>query len=264
MRAHAFDDLAPDYDTSFSSTPLGTVLRGLVWSRVDRVLADARQVLEIGCGTGEDAIRLARRGARVVAIDASPAMVQIATEKARARGCDERIDFRCLPMEGLDSLGVQERFDGTLSNFGALNCTAELPSVIRSVAAQLQPGARLVWVLMGRHVPWEWGWYLLHGEPKKAWRRLSAATRWRGLTIAYPTPRGVSRMLQPFFRVDGVSPLGFALPPSYAAGWLNRRPRALAALTHLERLARTCPPLASCADHYIVEATRLPATAERA
>ena len=61
MRAHAFDDLAPDYDTSFSGTPLGTVLRGLVWSRVDRVLADARQVLEIGCGTGEDAIRLVLR-----------------------------------------------------------------------------------------------------------------------------------------------------------------------------------------------------------
>jgi hypothetical protein len=66
------------------------------------------------------------------------------------------------------------------------------------------------------------------------------------------------RMLQPFFRVDSLSPLGFALPPSYAAAWLNRRPQMLAALTHLEHMAQVCPPLASCADHYIVEATRLP------
>jgi len=124
VRAHAFDDLAPDYDASFTSTPLGSVLRTLVWSRLDRALAGARYVLEIGCGTGEDAIRLAGRGVRVLAIDASPAMVRIATEKARSQGCSDRIEFRCLPMEDLDSLRAAERFDGTLSNFGALNCTA--------------------------------------------------------------------------------------------------------------------------------------------
>lgn len=260
MRAHAFDDLAPEYDASFTSTPLGSVLRALVWSRLDRVLAGARRVLEIGCGTGEDAIRLACRGARVLAIDASPAMLRVAAEKARVQGCSERIDFRCLPMEELDSIRTAEKFDGTLSNFGALNCTIELPSVIRSVAEQLEPGARLVWVLMGRYVPWEWGWYLLRAEPKKAWRRLRDSASWRGLTIAYPMPRDVKRMLQPFFRVDSLSPLGFALPPSYAAAWLNRRPQMLAALTHLEHMAQGCSPLASCADHYIVEATRLPVT----
>ncbi len=260
VRAHAFDDLAPEYDASFTSTPLGSVLRALVWSRLDRVLAGARRVLEIGCGTGEDAIRLACRGARVLAIDASPAMLRVAAEKARVQGCSERIDFRCLPMEELDSIRTAEKFDGTLSNFGALNCTIELPSVIRSVAEQLEPGARLVWVLMGRYVPWEWGWYLLRAEPKKAWRRLRDSASWRGLTIAYPMPRDVKRMLQPFFRVDSLSPLGFALPPSYAAAWLNRRPQMLAALTHLEHMAQGCSPLASCADHYIVEATRLPVT----
>jgi len=260
VRAHAFDDLAPDYDATFTSTPVGSVLRALVWSRLDRALAGACRVLEIGCGTGEDAIRLALRGARVLAIDASPAMVQIAARKAQARGCGDRIEFRCLPMEELNRIGAAEQFDGTLSNFGALNCTTELPAVIGSVAAQLQPGARLVWVLMGRYVPWEWGWYLLRAEPKKAWRRLGDSTSWRGLSIAYPTPREVSRLLQPFFRVDCLSPLGFALPPSYAAAWLNRRPQVLSALTHLEQMAQGCPPLASCADHYIIEATRLPAT----
>lgn len=264
MRAHAFDDLAPDYDASFTSTPLGSALRALVWSRLDQVLGGARRVLEIGCGTGEDAIRLAKRGTRVFAIDASAAMVQIAADKARAQGCADRIEVRCQSMEALGSTLTGERFDGTLSNFGALNCTADLPRVVGDVAAHLEPGARLLWVLMGRYVPWEWGWYLLRAQPQKAWRRLGAPASWRGLTIAYPTPGAVSRMLQPFFRVDEVRPLGFALPPSYAAAWLNRRPQVLAGLTHVEHFAQAYSPLASCADHYIIEATRLPAAAERA
>ena len=52
--------------------------------------------------------------------------------------------------------------------------------------------------------------------------------------------------------------LEVALPPSYAAGWLDRSPRALALLGRLEKLAQRSSALASLADHFIVEATRLP------
>ena len=65
-------------------------------------------------------------------------------------------------------------------------------------------------------------------------------------------------MLAPYFRVDALRPLGVALPPSYAASWINRRPRMLAALTRLERSLEGRRALAYCADHYIIEATRLP------
>jgi hypothetical protein len=109
---------------------------------------------------------------------------------------------------------------------------------------------------MGRHVPWEWGWYLLRGDGRRAWRRLRQSTDWRGLRIAYPHPGEVRRLLQPHFRIDAVRPLGVALPPSYAAGWLNQRPRLLRALLRVEESAQGQPGLAYCADHYIIEATR--------
>jgi hypothetical protein len=185
-------------------------------------------------------------------------MVRTAEDKARRQGCASRIEFRCLPIESLASAETGELFDGVLSNFGALNCVQDLPAVTGAVAAKLSPGARLVWVLLGRYVPWEWAWYLLRADPVRAGRRLRGVTGWRGLTIAYPTPGAVARMLAPYFRVDALRPLGVALPPSYAAAWLNRRPRMLAALTRLERSLQQRRALAYCADHYIVEATRLP------
>jgi SAM-dependent methyltransferase len=259
VHAPAFDALAPDYDAAFTDTPLGTVLRELVWSRLDVVFGGAQRILDLGCGTGEDAMRLAARGKQVVAIDASGGMVRCAQEKARARGYAPRVEFHCLPMQSLDAALAPGQFDGVLSNFGALNCVEDLPALVATVAARLAPGARLLWVPMGRHVPWEWAWYLLHGQPAKAWRRLGGERlAWRGLSLGYPTPRELTAMLQRHFRIDRVRPLGFALPPSYAAHWLNRRPRLLAALTRLERTAQRYPTLAGVADHYIVEATRLP------
>jgi hypothetical protein len=76
------------------------------------------------------------------------------------------------------------------------------------------------------------------------------------MTITYPTPTQVTLALQPYFNINRVAPLGFALPPSYAAGWLNRFPRALRALNTIELRAQRSSRFASWSDHYIVEATR--------
>ncbi|MBO0663316.1 magnesium protoporphyrin IX methyltransferase [Jiella sp. MQZ9-1] len=51
------------------------------------------RVLDAGCGTGALAIALAKRGARVVAVDLSPTLIQHARELAVAAGVDGAIDF---------------------------------------------------------------------------------------------------------------------------------------------------------------------------
>jgi SAM-dependent methyltransferase len=268
LQARAFDGLAAEYDAAFTESAIGRALRTLVWSRLEHVFNAPGRVLELGCGTGEDALCLARRGVDVVAVDASSRMIQVAQQKAREKGllADDgagggRAEFHCLPMESVGSVFAGQAFDGVLSNFGAVNCVADLPTLIADVAARLRPGAGLVWVVMGRHVPWEWLWYLLHGNWTKAWRRLSrGGVSWRGLEIFYPTPHDLTALLRPHFAINRVAPLGVALPPSYAGAWLERRPRLLQTLTRLEHLAQRWSSLASCADHYIVEATRLPAT----
>ena len=255
-----FDDLAAGYDETFTDTALGRTLRSLVWARLDASFGSCGRVLDLGCGTGEDALHLARRGAQVVAIDVSANMVQRARLKAYSAGCAAQIDFRCLPIEDLGTALDGECFDGVLSNFGALNCIGDLRSLIAGVAGKLAPSGRLLWVMMGRHVPWEWIWYALRGDWHRAWRRLPAGgASWRGVTITYPTPAEMRRLLSPWFAVSRVSPLGFALPPSYAAPWLERSPRALEILLRLEATLPASSALASLSDHYIIEAIRSPA-----
>jgi SAM-dependent methyltransferase len=249
--------MAASYDATFTDSAVGRVLRRMVWQRMEHSFAGCRRVLELGCGTGEDALRLARGGAHVLATDASPQMLKVARHKALAAGCTERIELKCLAMEELGSALEGQTFDAVLSNFGAINCVRDLPAFTASLAARLPTGAKLLWVVMGRTVPWEWAWYLARGQWSKAWRRLAPqGLSWRGLTVSYPRPSSLKQVLEPWFTTDRVSPLGLTLPPSYAAAWLDRRPGTLALLTRLDGLAQRCAPLASLSDHYIIEATR--------
>jgi ubiquinone/menaquinone biosynthesis C-methylase UbiE len=253
----AFDAMARSYDASFTHTSVGKVLREIVWSRADQVFNAPGHLLELGCGTGEDAIRFGNSGFKVTATDASSHMIDVAHAKARKAIAPDNLEFSCVPMERVATVFQGRQFDGVFSNFGAVNCVADLRALSVNVAAVLAPGAPLLWVVMGRHVPWEWFWYLARGKPGKALRRLrSAGAQWRGLTICYPTPAAITAALAPDFVVTRISPLGCVLPPSYAADWLDRSPRMLAALSRMERAALGSQLLANWSDHYIVEARR--------
>ena len=257
MSLFAFDGLARDYDLKFTESAVGRILREVVWTRLQETFRPCRTVLELGCGTGEDAIWLARRGIRVLASDAAASMIEVARRKAQAAGCAEQIEFRCFPMERVRAELEDRSFDGVFSDFGALNCVRDLSSLVAQVSTLVRPGGRLFWVLMGKHVPWEWAWYLSRGEWRRAWRRTrSEGASWRGISVVYPTPREMIRRLHPAFQVSRLTPLGFALPPSYAAAWLDRSPRCLAMLARLEAAGRRASFLAALADHYVVEATR--------
>ena len=80
--AALFERLAPRYDELWTGTAIGRAQRNAVWCVVDRLFLPGDRILDIGCGTGEDAVHLAAGGVSVLAVDASPAMVA----RASARG----------------------------------------------------------------------------------------------------------------------------------------------------------------------------------
>jgi len=305
MRGAAFDVLAPAYDAAFTATPLGTLLRRSVWKRLDASFAPGQHVLELACGTGEDAVHLAERGVRVLATDASPVMAETARRKVSKAGWGGLVDVQHLPIEdlarlrpsplgggGLEQGGGQEGgvpigagasvphraaplltsplsqpppprgeeqfpFDGAFSDFGGLNCVADLGSVARDLAALLRPGAPVLLCVMGPIVPWEWAWYLGHGQPGKAFRRLRpGGVSWRGLTVRYPSIGKIRRAFAPAFRFRRVSGVGVFLPPTYAEEWTRRHPRLLAALDRWERRLAAVRPFPWLADHFLVELER--------
>jgi SAM-dependent methyltransferase len=251
----AFDVLAADYDLRFTGTPLGTLLRQAVHRRLDARFAPGDSVLELACGTGEDAVHLARRGVRVLATDSSPAMVEAARRKVAAAALGEGVEVRLLPIEEISRLSGP--FDGVFSDFGGLNCVPDLPAVARALSALLRPGAPALFCVMGPLVPWEWGCFLRRGRPARAFRRLRrGGVAWRGMTIRYPSIGTLRRGFAPFFSFRRVAAVGALLPPTELEAWTARHPRLLSALARWERRLETVPPLPWLADHYLIELER--------
>ena len=134
---------------------------------------------------------------------------------------------------------------------------ADLPRAARALAALLKPGARVVLCLMGPFVPWEWAWYLAHGEAGKALRRLgSSGVPWRGITVWYPSLGAVRQAFAPSFRVVRTGGLGVLLPPTYADGWAQRHPTLIALLDRWERHMEQWPLIPWLGDHYLLELER--------
>jgi SAM-dependent methyltransferase len=249
--------MADGYDNRFTRTAIGTLMRNAVWNRCALRFAAGSRVLEMNCGTGEDALWLARRGVRVVATDASPAMLQVAQQKLADTAAGGSVRFQHLTWEDLDAL-EETPFDGALSNFGGLNCVADLRNAARALAKQLRPGATAILCVMGPVVPWEWIWFLGRGDPRRAFRRLRrGGAMWSGIAIRYPSSAKTSRAFAPEFRVLRVSAVGALLPPPYTEKRLGRYPRMIAALDRVERRFETLWPLPMLADHYLLELERV-------
>jgi len=257
VTAEAFDGLAPSYDTAFTTTPLGTLLREAVWRRLDARFSAGDHVLELACGTGEDALHLARRGVRVTAIDASAEMAGTARHKVAAAGLDGSVEVHHLPVEELGTDALAGPFDGAFSDFGGLNCVADLPAVSRALGRRLRAGAPVLLCVMGPLVPWEWIFYLGQGDPRRAFRRLRrGGVRWRGMTVRYPSIRALRSAFSPEFRVMRTGAVGALLPPTYLEEWTRRHPRLLAGLARWERRLERVPPFPWLADHYLIEMER--------
>ena len=86
------DENAP-WDSGVPSDQLQRIL-------VDHDIAPSR-MLEIGCGTGTNAIYLAELGFDVTAVDVAPLAIQQAIEKAKA--ADVTVDFRVVDLVAADT-----------------------------------------------------------------------------------------------------------------------------------------------------------------
>ncbi|HEX2092270.1 MAG TPA: methyltransferase domain-containing protein [Longimicrobiaceae bacterium] len=268
--ARAFDAVADSFDRRFGEWRSVAAQRRAVRAELEAAFPRGARVLEIGGGTGEDALWLARRGRRVLLTDASPSMVRIAGEKLRGEPGSRA---ETVPAEGME--GLAERvaaegeapFDGAFSNFAALNCVPDLAPVARGLARLLRPGAPLLLVLFGPFPPGEVVVQLARGDARAAFRRLArgevpARLGGREFTVRYHRPREVARDLAPWFRPVRRRGVGVFVPPSAAEPWISRHPRLLGALEALDRVVSR--PLALLGDHllYRFERTVVPAPGE--
>ncbi|RLE34414.1 MAG: hypothetical protein DRJ61_05240 [Acidobacteria bacterium] len=265
MTYQPFDSVADRYDQVFTDSGIGRLQRSAVHHYLDRrVFGNApMSILELGCGTGEDATHFAENGHIVTATDISPSMLKLTDAKAEKYGLADQIRTVPLDLQDPNCSDLEGPFDLIFSNFGALNCIDE--AGLQNLAEKLVPvtatGSHTVLVVMPRACLWETLYFLLRGRPRSAFRRLrggpiSAAVGQASVSTWYHSPQAVVRAFEPAFRRRGVVPVGFAVPPSFLEPWAGRNPRTLAALAKTDQILRQRGLLGSISDHALIHLER--------
>lgn len=136
MTVAAYDSIAEWYDQSIRNKALLSADDLIASDRFDSIgTIEGLCVCDLACGQGDMARQTARRGAKVVGVDISEKLLNIARceEKAEPQGITYvQDDAQCLP-----SL-PDARFDGVLCNM-ALMDIPDLPATFHSVRRILRP-----------------------------------------------------------------------------------------------------------------------------
>ena len=256
--ARAFDAVAPDFDRRYGHWASVQAQRRAVRRELLRTFPTGSALLELGGGTGEDAVFLAARGRRVLLTDASPAMLHCARRKVEVAGLGDRVLLHQADLEHLPDL-PSAPYDGAYSNFAALNCVENLAAVTRGLAPLLRPGAPALLVVFGPLAVGEMLLHLLRGDPRTAFRRLQrgevpARLGGQTFTVWYPGPGAFAAQLAPYFRLVRIRGIGVFVPPSAAEPGISRWPRLLRLLELLDRAAAA--PLARLGDHLLLHFER--------
>jgi len=256
--AQAFDAIAERFDERFTPWLSVAAQRRAVRGALETAFRPGAWLLEVGGGTGEDALWLLQRGRQVLMTDVSPLMVRIAAAKfAGLSGAAAEV---CAAEDLADlALRIPVPFDGAFSNFAALNCVDDLGQFARGLARLLRPGAPALLVIFGRVCPGEWLTETLRGRPRNAFRRLAAGDQparlgGREFTVRYHHRRDLERTMAPWFRPAGRQGVGVFVPPSAAEPWISDHPRLLQTLETLDR--GLAGPLAGLGDHILYRFVR--------
>jgi ubiquinone/menaquinone biosynthesis C-methylase UbiE len=108
--------------------------------RVQALLSAEHEVLEVGCGTGTTALRLAPGIRRLVATDAAEHMIAIVGEKLASQPLPH-LQFKVANADA--ALTEQHAYDAVLA-FSLLHLLTDLPHTLRLAVNALKPGGLLI------------------------------------------------------------------------------------------------------------------------
>jgi SAM-dependent methyltransferase len=252
-------------------------MREKVYAQVMRWTLPGSHILELNAGTGLDAVALVERGYRVHATDIAPGMVA-QMEHKRAQMEHKRAEMErkqaVLELNGrftpqlcsfteLDKVEAGP-FDAVFSNFGGLNCVADLTAVTHHLPQLLKPGGVLIWVIMPPVCPWELA--LLPKDWRVATRRLrrvGVVANVEGVPFQtfYFTPGQVQKALGPAFRTLALHGLSIVTPTADNDRFARRHPRLFRWLVRLDDWLSERPLFNRMGDFFVLTARFEPTAA---
>jgi SAM-dependent methyltransferase len=253
MQVAAFDNYASYYDEHFTFSPIGKIQRRQVIDHLRPFLSKQKSVLEINCGTGQDAIEMIAHVKTMLATDASAEMISRSNSKLGKE--TKGLTFLHKNIQELkDEL---KSADLVFSNFAGLNCLSpqELKNFANACSDLLPANADLFLVFLGQKCLWERMYFLVKLKRGKAFRRIQkgpVATMVEGSSFNtwYYSPAEITEIFNPAFRQTALGPVGLFVPPSYLNSFFKGKRGLLSFLNFLDRFFCKFKWLANYGDHF--------------
>ena len=262
----SFDNAAYSYDVDFTDTIVGRLQRDRVWRYLDQEVPSAlsTKVLELNCGTGEDAIYLATKGHDVLATDISIKMIEQSSAKIESKDILSKITVGQLDMSApkippqIDQRGKQDYFDLVFSNFGGINCLdkGELKRLSSFIKKHLSKDGSVIMVVMPRYCLIDLLNRIVHLDFKGFKKRLfnqpiEVMVDGSSVSTYYYSPNNILNAFEGFV-CDQVKVIG--VMPSYLESIVARRPVAKSlGLLFYNILAFFRGGLSQFSDHYLIQ-----------
>lgn len=255
-----FDFASRKYDEEFTFSKIGRAQRNRVHYYMNSILPAKKKwtILELNCGTGEDALYFLNHGHHVLATDISKEMIQV----ARSKLAKSNAVFKVQDINALSNTFFEQKFDLIFSNFGGLNCLTQhqLQSFFEAALNLLSPKGKLVVVMMSKSCLWEKVYYSLKGNFKKASRRsrntkLLVNVNGTKVSTWYFTPKEIISFTQKNYVTNRIKPIGISIPPSYLEKSFLTHTYLLPFLNTVEKFLGFSF-LAQYADHFLIEITK--------
>ena len=263
--AHAFTLAAPHYDADQARNRVARWSRSRSLSLLTRFFRPGDYLLEIGCGTGEEALHMARMGARIVATDAAPGMIASLQAKLKAEppALQNKITPLVLPASKLDQLSPRYGelpFDGAYSSFGPLNCEPHLAPISAALSQLIKPGGYVLLSFINRYCAWETLWHLFHAKGRSAFRRWSGLThatvrsQWQAtrIVVYYPSARELEQIFSPHFDIIAKIALPWLLPPQYLDSLFHKKKALFNLIAHADHKLAARWPFNLLGDHLVL------------
>jgi SAM-dependent methyltransferase len=231
-------------------------MRAEMWAALDATFTPGSRLIDLGCGTGLDAVRMAGAGYHVTATDWSPRMVERTRDRAERGRLTDRVRAITVGAHELSCI-EEDQFDGAYSNLGALNCVPDLAGTAAQCARLLKPEGALVFAVIGRICPWEICHYAIRGN----WGRIRVrfargvvpiGMNKRVVWTRYYTPREFYRPFASHFTLQYSRGLCLFAPPPYMTWLREQHLNWYERLWRLDRRAAAYPGLRNMGDHFLI------------
>jgi ubiquinone/menaquinone biosynthesis C-methylase UbiE len=243
--AEAFSRTAEKYDSFAEDHPHLTRMRNKVYAHLERFIPKGARILELNCGTGTDAVELARRGYIIHALDNAPGMLERLRDKVLRFDLGDKITFQQCSFTELNQIQGSP-YDVVFSNLGGLNCVPDLSHIIAQLPGVLRPNGLVTWTLMPPVCLWELA-EIFRGRPRLALRRFSpqgTRAHLEGLyfQVYYFTPQQVLQWFGDEYDCLATEGLSVLTPTAEGKKFVSQHPQLYQTLSWLDdRLASRSP-----------------------